>query len=219
MSKSALKALANADAMIKTAGIMNAAPLVEYLNDGKGRTVNGKKLWRNADVLASLLICAAADCLQTETPDTLAENGFDDMAQAVDRYVASALDIWSQWEWMDCKKGATKPELDRLAEMVNGHLEYLKRAALKADDNESASICNLCASLIVNDDATGFDYSDDGEKREENARIGIASWRAEWLTLAVDLDNAENDISFGCECCGARVHGWRGRLIFANFRN
>ena len=64
MSKSALKALANADAMIKAAGVNNAAPLVEYLNDGKGRTVNGKKLWRNADVLASLLISAAANCFQ-----------------------------------------------------------------------------------------------------------------------------------------------------------
>ena len=218
MSKSALKALANADAMIKAAGVNNAAPLVEYLNDGKGRTVNGKKLWRNADVLASLLISAAANCFQTETPDTLKENGFSDMAEAVDRYVASALDSWSQVEWTACNKGDTRAELDRLAEMVSGHLEFMKRAALKADDNESAAICNLCASLIVNDDATGFDFSDDGEKREENARIGIASWRAEWLTLAVDLDNAENDVSFGCECCGARVHGWRGRVVFANFR-
>lgn len=194
---------------------------MEYLNDGKGRTVNGKKLWRNADILASLIIDSAANCLQTETPETLEQNGYETMAQAVDGYISSNLDDWSQVEWVSCNRGEVKPELDRLADMVNGHLEYLKREALKtgADDHESAVICNLCASLIANDDATGFDYSDDGEKREKNARIGIASWRDEWLTLAVDLDNAENDVSFGCECCGARVHGWRGRLIFANFRN
>ena len=130
MSKSALKALANADAMIKAAGVLNAAPLVEYLNDGKGRTVNGKKLWRNADILASLLISAAANCFQTETPDTLKENGFADMAEAVDRYVASALDSWSQVEWTACNKGDTREELDRLLDMVNGHIEYMRRREL-----------------------------------------------------------------------------------------
>lgn len=130
MSKSAIKALANADAMIKAAGVNNAAPLVEYLNDGKSRTVNNKKLWRNADVLASLLINAAANCFQTETPDTLKENGFKDMAEAVDRYVASALDAWSQVEWMTCSKGDTREELDRLLDMVNGHIEYMRRREL-----------------------------------------------------------------------------------------
>ncbi|ENZ5742853.1 hypothetical protein ACGWZF_004255 [Enterobacter hormaechei] len=130
MSKSALKALVNADAMIKAAGVLNAAPLVEYLNDGKSRTVNNKKLWRNADVLASLLVNAAANCFQTETPDTLKENGFKDMAEAVDRYVASALDSWSQVEWMACSKGDTREELDRLLDMVNGHIEYMRRREL-----------------------------------------------------------------------------------------
>ena len=96
MSKSALKALANADAMIKTAGIMNAAPLVEFLNDGKKRTVGNKKLWRNADVLASLLICAAADCLQTETPETeavtAARRAFPDLNERViSRCLADAM--------------------------------------------------------------------------------------------------------------------------------
>lgn len=215
MSKSALKALANAEGMMKAAGV--TVCLVEYLNDGKSRTVNGKKLWRNADVLASLIIEAAANCFQSETPESLKENMFDDMSTAVDRYIASALDCWSQWEWQDCQKGATAPELDRLADMVNGHLEYLKKSALEAEDAETAEICNLCASLIVNDDATGFDLADD-EKRENNARIGISAWREEWVTLAVEMDEADEDVSFGCACCGARVHGWRGRLILANFR-
>ena len=142
MSKSALKALANADAMIKAAGVNNAAPLVEYLNDGKGRTVNGKKLWRNADVLASLLISAAANCFQTETPDTLKENGFADMAEAVDRYVASALDSWSQVEWTACDKGDTRAELDRLLDMVNGHIEYMRRRELTAPINKQIGINN-----------------------------------------------------------------------------
>ena len=219
MSKSALKALANAQAFISLAGV-NVNPLVEYLNDGKSRTVNDKKLWRNADVLASLIINAAANCFQTETPETLKENGFDDMAQALDRYIMSAIDSWSQCEWQDCQKGEVKPELDRLADMVNGHLEYLKKSALVSDndDNVTATICNLCASLIVNDDATGFDFIEDGD-REENARNGIAAWRKEWVTLAVDMEESGNDVSFSCECCGARVHGWSGRLILANFRN
>ncbi|HED5782852.1 hypothetical protein pEpSNUABM08_75 [Erwinia phage pEp_SNUABM_08] len=131
MSKSAIKALANADAMIKAAGVNNAAPLVEYLNDGKSRTAaNGKKLWRNADVLASLLISAVASCFQCETPDTFAENHFDDMAQAIDRYVASALDSWSQVEWATCRNVGTRGELDHLANMINNHIEYMRRREL-----------------------------------------------------------------------------------------
>lgn len=269
MSKSALKALANADAMIKAAGILNAAPLVEYLNDGKGRTVNGKKLWRNADVLASLLICAAADCLQTETPETLEENHFKDMAEAVDRYVASALDAWSQVEWMDCKKGETAPELDRLAEMVNGHIEYMRRRELTApiekqigvnnreiaettldgrrttlaiinsglremvkrlkgetpdyrimpgeevQHADHASVCNACACLIANDDHSAFE----GREGYEDAKIGIASWCNEWNTLSIDHDKTAQDVSFSCDCCGARMHGEKFHLVLANFRN
>ncbi len=130
MSKSALKALANADTMIKAAGVHNAAPLVEYLNDGKNRhDQHGRKLWRNADALASLLISAAGSCFQCETPDTLKDHGFTDMAEAVDRYVASALDSWSQVEWMACGKDS-RSERDRLLDMVNAHIEYVRRREL-----------------------------------------------------------------------------------------
>lgn len=128
MSKSAIKALVNAQAMLNAAGVV--VSLVEYLNDGKSRTVNGKKLWRNADILASLIIDSAANCLQTETPETLNQNGYETMAQAVDGYISSNLDDWSQVEWVSCNRGDVKPELDRLAEMVNGHIEFMRRREL-----------------------------------------------------------------------------------------
>lgn len=220
MSKKALLALVNAAAIMKAAGV-EVNPLVEFLNDGKSRRGYDKKLlWRNSELLASLIVNSAANAFRTETAETLKENGYDNMADAVHGYIASNLDDWSQSEWQDCSGNGLKENMDRLVEMVNAHIEHMKREALKegADEHESAVICNLCASLIANDDATGFDYSED-KNREGNAYKGIAAWRKEWVTLAVEMDEADNDVSFSCECCGARVHGWRGRVILANFRN
>lgn len=213
MSKSALKALANAQAMIKAAGVV--VSLVEYLNDGKSRTVNGKKLWRNADILTSLIINSAANCFQTETPESLDQNGYESMAQAVDGYISSNLDDWSQVEWVACKRGDVKPELDRLAEMVNRHIEYLKNEAINNGAMEIAGVCNACACLIANDDADSFSNS----FTEKNARIGVASWRKEWGTLSIDHGKTDRDVSFRCDCCGERIHGEKFCLVLANFRN
>lgn len=204
----ALNALKDADSMIKAAGVLNAAPLVEYLNDGKSRRVNNIRLWLNADVLASLIINAAANCFQGETPDTLDENGFDDMAQAIDRYVASAIDAWSQVEWESCHTIDNRAELARLAEMAKGHV-------IASAEMDSAKVCNACACLVANDDADMFSNS----FTETNARKGIIAWSNEWNTLSIDHDKTDRDVSFNCECCGERIHGERFTLVLANFRN
>lgn len=213
MSKTALKALANAQAFMKAAGV--EVSLVEFLNDGKSREINGIKLWRNADILASLIINSAANAFQCETTESLKENGFDDMANAVEAYISSNLDDWSQLEWVACKRGAVKPELDRLAEMVNKHIEYLNREALNNGAMASANICHACACLIANDDFEMFSNT----FTAQNAQKGVESWYKEWSTLAIAYDKTERDTSFRCECCNERIHGEKFHLILANFRN
>lgn len=205
MSKSALKALANADAMIKAAGVHNAAPLVEYLNDGKGRTVNGKKLWRNADVLASLLISAAANCFQTETPETLKENGFADMAEAVDRYVASALDSWSQVEWTACNKGDTREELDRLLDMVNGHIEYMRRRELTAPINKQIGINNKRLVETENENERNYLSNINMGLREMVRRINGESPDYRIMPAADEETAIHEDSAAVCNACACLI--------------
>lgn len=270
MSKKALNALINAAAIMKAAGV-DVNPLVEFLNDGKSRRGYDKKLlWRNSELLASLIVNSAANAFQTETAETLKDNGYENMADAVHGYIASNLDDWSQSEWQDCSGNGLNENMDRLVEMVNAHIEYNRRQELIApinkqiginnkrlveteNDNEriylsninmglremikrlngespdyrimpgeevqhadQASVCNLCACLIANDDASGFVGTD---KIEENARRGVIAWANEWNTLSIDHDKTERDTSFKCECCGVPQHGEKFHLVLANFRN
>lgn len=104
--------------------------LVAYLNDGKSRKANdGKKLWRNADKLAALIVDSAANAFQCESSASMAENGYENMAQAVDGYISSNLDSWSQVELEDCRSFWDVDQLARLAEMVQreaAHAEALE---------------------------------------------------------------------------------------------
>lgn len=209
MSKSALKALAKADAVIKESGV-TVAPLVEYLNDGKSRKSEGRKHWKNADNLAALIINSVANAFQCEALGDLKNNGFQTMSQAVDSYISSNLDDWKGYEHNGWKSTDTAAELSRLAEMVKRWINFHKPV-----ETDEANVCNACACLIANDDADMFSNS----FTENNARTGIASWCNEWNTLSIDHDQTERDVSFGCECCGERIHGEKFHLVLANFRN
>lgn len=132
MSKSAIATLNKAAATLATAGVV--VDLVAYLNDGKARTVSGKKLWRNADKLAALIVDSAANAFQCENSTTFADNHFDSMADAVDRYISSNLDDWSQSELEDCSSFWKVDQLARLAEMVQRNVAF---EAMQADHAEA----------------------------------------------------------------------------------
>lgn len=116
MSKSAIKSLNRANEILAVLGL---SVNVDMINDSDIR-----KDWRNADVLACLIINSAANALQSENDDTLEENMFDDMQDAINCYTQANLESWNQKEWT---ARDVKAELARLAEMVNGQLAYNAR--------------------------------------------------------------------------------------------
>ena len=116
MSKSAIKSLNRANEILAVLGL---TVKVDMIGDADIR-----KTWRNADLLACLIINSAANALQCETDETLIENMFDDMQDAIDCYIQANLESWNQNEWA---ARDVKAELARLAEMVNGQLAYNAR--------------------------------------------------------------------------------------------
>lgn len=102
----------------------------------------------------------------------------------------------------------------------NGDVNWVFEAAVavwarkNAMESEAAHVCHACACLIANDDADNFSNS----FTEGNARKGIAAWRGEWATLAINHEQTDRDTSFKCECCGERIHGEKFHLVLANFR-
>lgn len=112
MSKLAIKALEKAQKVIATSTTGASINLIAYLED---ETI--RKNWRNADLLACLLINSTANAFQCETVETLEENLFDNMDQAIETYIQSNLDNWNSKTWPDSLRDTTD-QLIRLAVMV-----------------------------------------------------------------------------------------------------
>lgn len=112
MSKSAIKAVEKAQEVIATSTTGAKVNLVGYLTD---ETI--RKNWRNADLLACLLINSVANAFQCETAESLEENLFDNMDQAIETYIQSNLDSWNSKTWPDNLRDTTD-QLIRLALMV-----------------------------------------------------------------------------------------------------
>lgn len=116
MSVSAIKALSKAQQIISAADV--TVNLVGYVTDS-----NVRKSWRNADALAALIINSAGNAFQCENSETFADNYFDNMADAVERYISSNLDDWNQKSaaFMGLK---AETELRRLIQMVERNQKY-----------------------------------------------------------------------------------------------
>ncbi|MGL5281284.1 MAG: hypothetical protein ACRC8W_05910 [Plesiomonas shigelloides] len=112
MSKSAMNAIEKAYEVIATSTTGAQVNLIGYLKDE-----NIRKNWRNADHLACLLINSVANAFQCETSESLKENMFDSMDQALESYIESNLDCWNGKTWPDSLKDTTD-QLIRLAVMI-----------------------------------------------------------------------------------------------------
>lgn len=136
MSISALKSLKKANEILSVLGL---SVNTRFITDEDLR-----KDWRNADVLACLIIESAANALQCETDETLKENMFDSMQDAVDCYIFANLESWNQIDWpaRDVKK-----QLARLAEMVKGQQEYNARQEAHAEALEVNAIIDRAVQI------------------------------------------------------------------------
>lgn len=117
ISKSALKALKDAE-MIIAANARISINLLTYFNSAD------RKVWRNADNLACLIIDSVSNAMQ-ETSLTFAANGFRDLSHAIDSYICSNLDTWKgKSDRYGYQETNTKAELMRLYEETHNNASY-----------------------------------------------------------------------------------------------
>lgn len=124
MSKSAIKSLNRANEILAVLGLTVGVP-ANWMKDDQAR-----KQFRNADILACLIVDSAANALICENADTVAtgDEWFTTMQQAVDAYICSNLDSWNQAEWsVHTSLCDMKALLAKLAEAVDGQLAYNAR--------------------------------------------------------------------------------------------
>lgn len=150
MSKSAIKSLNKANEILSSLGLTVGVP-AHWMVDTQAR-----EQFRNADLLACLIINSAANCLQCETADTLDDNMYDTMQQAVEGYIHSNLDCWNQKEWPESCRDVNA-ELARLAEMVEGQKRYNERQAAHAEALELDALIDeavACGTWSTNPNLT-----------------------------------------------------------------
>lgn len=141
MSKSAIKSLNRANEILAVLGLTVGVP-ANWMNDKQARTN-----FKNADLLACLIIDSAANALVCESVDTLDDNLYDDMQQAVDGYIHANLDDWNQADWKNhADLCDVKALLAKLAAAVNGQLAYNAR---QKDHAEALELNELVDTAVA----------------------------------------------------------------------
>lgn len=96
-----------------------------------------RKQWRNADVLARFLVDTVANAYECENSTTFADNGFDDMEDAINSYIMANLDDWDQEKFLASSFGkrTVKEIADRLSEVAfnNAAFEAKQKMTMTAD--------------------------------------------------------------------------------------
>lgn len=134
MSKSAIKYLTAANEILSALNLTIGNPASWMTNE------QARGQFKNADLLACLIIDSAANALICENVDTLDETMYDDMQQAVEGYISSNLDDWNQAEWKaNASLCDVKALLQKLLDAVEGQRNYAARQEAHAE------------ALVVND--------------------------------------------------------------------
>lgn len=134
MSKSAIKYLTAANEILSALDLTIGNPASWMTNE------QARAQFKNADLLACLIIDSAANAMICENVDTLDETMYDDMQQAVEGYIASNLDDWNQAEWKaNASLCDVQALLQKLLDAVEGQRNYAARQEAHAE------------ALVVND--------------------------------------------------------------------
>ena len=134
MSKSAIKYLTAANEILSALDLTIGNP-ASWMTNAQARAQ-----FKNADLLACLIIDSAANALICENVDTLDETMYDDMQQAVEGYIDSNLDDWNQAEWKaNASLCDVQALLQKLLDAVEGQRNYAAREEAHAE------------ALVVND--------------------------------------------------------------------
>lgn len=134
MSKSAIKYLTAANEILSALNLTIGNPASWMTNE------QARNQFKNADLLACLIIDSAANALICENVDTLDDTMYDDMQQAIEGYISSNLDDWNQAEWKaNASLCDVKVLLSKLLDAVEGQRNYAARQEAHAE------------ALVVND--------------------------------------------------------------------
>ncbi len=142
MSKSAIKYLTAANEILSALDLTIGNPASWMTNE------QARAQFKNADLLACLIIDSAANALICENVDTLDETMYDDMQQAVEGYIASNLDDWNQAEWKaNASLCDVQALLQKLLDAVEGQRVYAARQEAHAEALEVNAIIDRAVQI------------------------------------------------------------------------
>lgn len=142
MSKLAIKYLNQANEALAPLGLSVGVPS-QWMDNQQARNS-----FKNSIILACLIIDSAANALQCEDKESMKENGFTDMQDAINCYIQANLDSWTQNDWpKSCRD--VNAVLSRLSAMVEAVQNKKKKDSKPSIASKIMKSVNLASYALV----------------------------------------------------------------------
>lgn len=141
MSKLAIKYLNQANDVLSSLGLSVGVPS-QWMDNQQARTS-----FKNSVILACLIIDSTANALQCEDKESMKENGFTDMQDAINCYIQANLDSWTQKDWPESCRDVNAV-LARLSAMVEA-IQNKKKDSKPSIASKIMKSVNLASYALV----------------------------------------------------------------------
>lgn len=141
MSKLAIKYLNQANDVLSSLGLSVGVPS-QWMDNQQARTS-----FKNSIILACLVIDSTANALQCEDKESMKENGFTDMQDAINCYIQANLDSWTQKDWPESCRDVNAV-LARLSAMVEA-IQNKKKDSKPSIASKIMKSVNLASYALV----------------------------------------------------------------------
>lgn len=142
MSKLAIKYLNQANDVLSSLGLSVGVPS-QWMDNQQARTS-----FKNSVILACLIIDSTANALQCEDKESMKENGFTDMQDAINCYIQANLDSWTQNDWPESCRDVNAV-LARLSAMVEAIQNKKKKDSKPSIASKIMKSVNLASYALV----------------------------------------------------------------------
>lgn len=142
MSKLAIKYLNQANEALAPLGFSVGVPS-QWMDNQQARNS-----FKNSIILACLIIDSAANALQCEDKESMKENGFTDMQDAINCYIQANLDSWTQNDWPESCRDVNAV-LSRLSAMVEAVQNKKKKDSKPSIASKIMKSVNLASYALV----------------------------------------------------------------------
>lgn len=136
MSKAAIKAINAANEILSAIGLTISTTAI---TDKAVRA-----FWRNAELLACLLIDSTTNAIQCEDADSMKQNGYCTLQDAAEGYISANLDDWNGKTWPDSLSDI-RTVIDRLRTVTANRVQYDALQAQTWAQPEARVTCNPAA--------------------------------------------------------------------------